>query len=140
MTKLPPDTNRGLFVVSAPESLDIYPTDVEADESISQTQQHTDRHAVYPVGQWAAYIQLDWPVDVERHPNVGRHLMRKLDRVCCIDHQAEHLGLTYALLGDSIEEAEADADETLNEIVDWLGLGRAAVKYGTILSLARTQK
>lgn len=109
------------------------------DVAMSAAPQPSVRRPVHDVGHWAAYVQLDWPVGVDQHPNVGRHLMRKLDRVCAIDHQSERLGLTYALRGERPEDAEADASELLDDVLEWLGLGHAAVANCTLLSLDQPQ-
>lgn len=131
MSEGPSDPHRRLFVVPAPEVPVADPTQTEMDVAMSAAHLQT----IGSVGKWAAYVQLDWPAGVEQHPNIGRYLLRKLDRVCGIDCESENFGFIYALRGELPEEAEADANELLVNILEWLGLGHTAVTNCALVPL-----
>lgn len=122
------ESKQRLFLAPA-IGANVHATDCEID-TFADTVRNRPR-----VGRWAAYIQIGWPEGIERHPNMNQYIFRNLDRICGIDHRSEDLGLTYALVGESIEEAEADASEVLTDVLGWLSLGHTAVRYCTILDL-----
>ncbi len=119
--------NRRLTLLPSPEP------SVQAREDYVPT---IAQQRVREVGRWAAYVLIDWPAGVERHPSIDLRLLKELGRVCGVDNRVdEHLGVMYALQGEDIDAAEQDAEEVLLNALDWLGLERSAVRYCELVAL-----